>query len=230
MNLLMPCAGKSSRFHTKKPKYLLPMPDGKLMFEMAIEPFLEQAERILFAVLREHDDQFQSSEIIQALIPDSEIMIVDKVTRGPAETVYAMLEHFSIEGSFLVKDADSYFKTQSNYNPQNNYVSLCNVWNVKLYDKSFAIINDRGYISRMIEKEITSEYFSCGGYYFSSAQTFMESFQRYDRTQTGGEFFIAQVIDLMIGAGHVFMPMHCHAYEDWGTHEDWITYCKKVSL
>ena len=209
------------------------MPGGEFMFQLAVEPFLEQAERVLFAVLREHDEQFQSKEIIQALIPGSEVLIIDEVTRGPAETVNVMLEQFNVEGSFLIKDTDSYFKTQGNYDPQSNYVSLCSareIRDVKLYNKSFAVINDQGYIVGMVEKEIASEFFSCGGYYFAFAQIFMECFQRYERMQVGGEFFTAQVIDLMIGAGHVFLPMHCHAYEDWGTHEDWVAYRKRIAI
>lgn len=232
MNLLVPCAGKSSRFQTRAPKYLLSMPDGKFMFELAVAPFLEQAERVLFAVLREHEDPFRASAIIQKLVPESEVLILDAVTRGQAETVLRMSEHFGVHGAFLVKDSDSYFEPLQAYDPAHNYVSVCSardVRDVKLYNKSFAVINTQGYIVGTVEKEIASEFFSCGGYFFSSTEDFVAGFNRYERLQVGGEFYLSQIIDLMIEAGHVFHPMHCTSYEDWGTHEDWVAYRKRVA-
>ena len=42
-------------------------------------------------------------------------MIIDEVTRGQADTVVKMLEHFNITDSFLVKDSDSHFEFSSPY-------------------------------------------------------------------------------------------------------------------
>ena len=67
MDLLIPCAGKSSRFITDKPKYLLTMPDGRLMIDVIASNFQEKFERILFAVLKEHDEKFNSKKILEKL-------------------------------------------------------------------------------------------------------------------------------------------------------------------
>lgn len=227
MNLLVPCAGKSSRFQTHVPKYLLSMPDNRLMFACAVAPFLKSAKRILFAVLREHDQMYGASAIIKDLLPASEVLILEQVTRGQAETVYVMSREFGVEGPILVKDPDSFFEPLSDYQAHRNYVSLVNARetrDVKLYNKSFAMINEQGYIVGTAEKAITSEYFSCGGYFFSDAEVFMQSFQQYEKLQASGEYYLSQVIDMMIEQRHVFHPMPCKNYEDWGTHEDWIAY------
>ena len=91
MDLLIPCAGKSSRFSTTRPKYLLTMPDGRLMIQATVESFIPYFERMFFAVLKEHDEKFDSSKILKKLFPTSEVMIIDEVTRGQAETVVKML-------------------------------------------------------------------------------------------------------------------------------------------
>ena len=88
------------------------MPDGKLMIQATTESVMSQFEKIYFAVLREHDEKYHSSEILKKVFPESEIVIIEEVTRGQAETVVKMLKHFDITGSFLVKDSDSYFKTK----------------------------------------------------------------------------------------------------------------------
>lgn len=208
------------------------MPDQSLMFEMAITPFQAQAERIIFSILREHDQNFSASRIIKQFVPNAEIILLDEVTRGQAETVKVMLELAHVEGAFLVKDSDSYFVPTAPYQPTVNYISLCSareVRDVKLYNKSFAVLNEQNYVVGMVEKEITSEFFSCGGYFFSGADSFLKTFEHYERMQVAGEFFVSSIIDLMIRDGHVFHPMPCSNYVDWGTHEDWVAYRKRTS-
>jgi len=41
--LIIPCAGKSSRYPGEKPKWLFTHPDGKLMLEKSIEPFFNES-------------------------------------------------------------------------------------------------------------------------------------------------------------------------------------------
>ena len=232
MDLLIPCAGKSSRFITDKPKYLLTMPDGRLMIDVIASNFQEKIERILFAVLKEHDEKFNSKKILEKLFPNSEILIIDELTKGQADTVLKMLEYFQVEGSFLVKDSDSYFDTQINYESNKNYISVCDarkVPHVKLHNKSFADISDQNYVVRTGEKDIMSRFFSCGGYFFANSSDFIEYFKKYEKIQIGGEYFISNIIDLMIDSGIIFHPMECINYEDWGTYQDWVQYCKTKS-
>lgn len=154
------------------------------------------------------------------------------MTKGQAETVYKMITHFDVKNSFLVKDSDSYFKSLEDYQSNKNYISVCDarkVPNVKLYNKSFAVISEQNYVIRTGEKEIISEFFSCGGYFFANAGDYIDNFNKYENIQIGGEFFISNIIDIMIDSGNVFHPMECTKYEDWGTYEDWIEYRKTKS-
>tara|TARA_Y100001949_G_scaffold112515_1_gene95231 strand:+ start:1505 stop:2542 length:1038 start_codon:yes stop_codon:yes gene_type:complete len=231
MELLIPCAGKSTRFPTERPKYLLTMPDGKLMIQHTTESLLPEFDRVLFAILREHDEKFYSSTILKKLFPKCEILILEEVTKGQAETVTKMLEYFDVKSSFLVKDADAYFEISSSYESNKNYISLCNAKklpNAKLYNKSFADISDQNYILRT-SLDIISNYFSCGGYFFSEPVAFVENYKQYEKMQIDGEFFISNIIDVMIDEGHIFHPMECTNYEDLGTYEVWKEYRKTKS-
>ena len=231
MELLIPCAGKSTRFPTERPKYLLTMPDGKLMIQHTTESLLPEFDRVLFAILREHDEKFHSSTILKKLFPKCEIIILEEVTKGQAETVTKMLEYFDVKSSFLVKDADAYFEISSSYESNKNYISLCNAKklpNAKLYNKSFADISDQNYILRT-SLDIISNYFSCGGYFFSEPVAFVENYKQYEKMQIDGEFFISNIIDVMIDEGHIFHPMECTNYEDLGTYEVWKEYRKTKS-
>ncbi|RZD45949.1 MAG: hypothetical protein CXT78_04650 [Thaumarchaeota archaeon] len=207
------------------------MSSGKLMIQETVESFTSHFEQIFFAVLKEHDEKFHASIILKKLFPTSKVMIINEVTRGQAETIAKMIEFFNITDSFLVKDSDSNFKFSSAYESDKNYVSVCNAKKTPetlLYNKSFVEISNQEYILRT-SLDIISNYFSCGGYFFSNASEFIENFYKYEEMQMEGEFFIANVIDVMIDDNHIFHPKECTELKDWGTFEDWINYKKSKS-
>ena len=231
MELLIPCAGKSSRFSTEKPKYLLTMPDGKLMIQTTTESVMSQFDKIFFSVLKEHDEKYNAAKILKEIFPDSEVLVIEEVTRGQAETVVKMLEYFNIKNSFLVKDSDSYFNTKINYEKSKNYISICDakkIPTVKLYNKSFVEISNQKFILRT-SLQIISNFFSCGGYFFSSPTEFINNFIKYEKMQIEGEFFVSNIIDIMIDGNQIFHPMECTNYKDWGTYEEWIEYKRTKS-
>ena len=55
--LILPIAGESSRFPGMRPKWLLTMPDGKIMLEKAVE-ILEMSDydRVVVVCLKKHLD------------------------------------------------------------------------------------------------------------------------------------------------------------------------------
>ncbi len=59
MNLIIPMAGRSSRFPGLRPKWMLTHPDGRFMAIAAIAGLRpERFKNIYFVYLREHEQQF----------------------------------------------------------------------------------------------------------------------------------------------------------------------------
>ena len=55
INLILPVAGQSSRYPNMRPKWLITLPDGKLMIEKSIENFnIKIFHKIYIVVLKEH--------------------------------------------------------------------------------------------------------------------------------------------------------------------------------
>ena len=230
MNLLLPCAGKSTRYGTQMPKYMLAMPDNRIMLEKCIEPFLSDAQKIHIAILREHEERFGIRAIFEKILPNAGVLVLDEPTRGQAETVSLMLDHFDVKDNFLVKDCDSTFIPEKSYEQDKNQVSVCSLRRVdvaRLHQKSFAHFNEQGSIIGMTEKRITSEWFSCGGYYFAMTSEFQTYFQKLSESQIQQEMYISSVIDLMIQAKNIFNPVPCTGYVDLGVFEDWVSYRSK---
>ena len=60
--LIIPCAGKSSRFPNMKPKWMLTHPDGKLMIEKAIDGINTNLfNQIIITILQEHIEKYELS-------------------------------------------------------------------------------------------------------------------------------------------------------------------------
>ena len=66
-NLIVPVAGKSSRYPGMRPKWLLTMPDGKLMIEKSLSLLnLKVFSRIIVIVLSDHFKKYTSKNSLQA--------------------------------------------------------------------------------------------------------------------------------------------------------------------
>ena len=60
MNLIIPCAGESSRFPGTRPKWMLTQPDGQLMVVSSLSGLdLEEVSRVYLIVLQKHLDEYK---------------------------------------------------------------------------------------------------------------------------------------------------------------------------
>src|ERR1700689_3870407 len=109
--VLLPCAGKSSRYPGVRPKWMLTLPDGELALARAAGSLpRDSRNRIIVAVRAEHEAQYQTTALLQRVFgAHVEVLVLPRDTRGPAETVAEMIRRASVTGAFVVKDSDSFF-------------------------------------------------------------------------------------------------------------------------
>lgn len=221
MAIIVPCAGQSSRFPKMLPKYLLEMPDGRLMFEHAVEKWADCIDqKIIFVVLKDHDIKHNSSEIIQSKLSNAEIVLVDP-TKGPAETVYKALEFVDENECLFIQDVDSHFKFDNIDQHVNNFVCTVDLRDrldiTRVAAKSFVTVNDQDIVTNIVEKSVVSNFIIVGGYFFSTANIFKTS---YESLQLQEEIFVSHVIKQSMHE-HVFHKVNVTDYNDAGTKEDW---------
>ena len=130
MEIIVPAAGLSSRFPNTKPKYLLFDYRGKMMLCGALKQFLNDPQfNITVGILQEHDEKYNATEFIHRELGDNvKVVILEKVTSGPAETVMKIIEmtDMDIRNPLLVKDCDSYFNHEVT---SGNYVCISKIQN-----------------------------------------------------------------------------------------------------
>ena len=65
MAVLIPCAGRSSRYPGMRPKFLLTLPDGKAMFEAAAKEHVK-SDVLHFAFLQEHVEEYDLQNVMKS--------------------------------------------------------------------------------------------------------------------------------------------------------------------
>lgn len=230
--LIIPCAGKSSRFPGMPPKWLLNYPDGTLMVEKAIEGLpLQTFDRIIVTAVKEHLERYNATDKINRVFSSKlgskyELCILDDFTTCQAETVYKTLKQCNVSGKFAVKDSDNYIKMEMSENA--DYVVGIDIQSFpkeveRLAAKSFLMVNSQKIITDIIEKKIVSQFISIGMYGFGAANLFCEAYEHISKTKgMENEIYLSHVISYLIGAKKsIYSYVEASEYEDWGTRKDW---------
>lgn len=228
MNIILPVAGKSSRFPNVRPKWLLTNPNGNFMIVDSILGMeLNDIESLNLIYLKEHEEIFAFKkgllENLKKYNLDSLINFIEleNETTHQVETIQLGLKSIGKDISFIIKDCDNSFKVNIT-SLDNNFVSYCRLDNLKGSDvasKSYLQLDNMNVISNIVEKKVISDKFCCGGYYFKSSNEFLE-YSNIDSSNS----FVSDVVFNMILNSKTFIGMECSDYEDWGTITEWQKY------
>ncbi|WP_321920371.1 glycosyltransferase family protein [Paraburkholderia tropica] len=219
--LIIPAAGRSSRFPGTRPKWLLTMPDGKLMVEKAIEGCLakNQFDRAILVCLQEHLEKYCPLEKLEQILTsisgvDIHIFVLEDPTQSQAETVALTLKKFDIDSPFLIKDCDNYFEFEWNKGNQVAVVDAHKAPGIELANKSYVVSDALNVIQNIVEKQIVSHLFCCGAYGFGSPRKFIDTFEAIDSLR---EVYVSHIIYSLLMEGDMFEAKEAFEYVDWGT-------------
>lgn len=229
MEIIIPCAGLSTRFPNLRPKYLLTDYKGTLMIENSAKQFVGKYN-VTIVILDIHEKQFDVSKQLKEVFGDLiNIIILPELTSGPAETVYNAIKmsNINIESPLFIKDCDSYF--DCTIQPGNNVYFSNLKDNPHMHNtagKSYIISNNQGIISSIVEKQIVSSSFCVGGYQFESASEFIKSYDGIKKT-SNSELYVSNIIDYLILNGSIFYEQPVTNFIDIGTAPEWFEFNNK---
>lgn len=223
--LLVPIAGRSTRFPDMRPKWMLTHPNGNLMVAEAVRGLnLDAFDRIVLVGLKEHDERYRFQAGVMEQFEDlglsskTEIVLLDEATRHQPETVAMGLVKAGIEGPFCVKDSDNFFRCEAK---PVDFVSYCNLDDLALVNasnKSYVVFDDVLLVENIVERNVVSRSFCTGLYGFADAGRFLTYFGGMGDAP---DLFISHVIFRMVVEGNPFRAVQCRDYLDWGTLKDW---------
>lgn len=232
-NLIVPCAGESSRFPNMRPKWLLSHPNGNMMLIEGLKGLkLDNFDYIYIVVLKEHIDKYNCidgiNKSMQNLLSiyqktiEYYIIILDDKTNSQPETVVRAIESFNISGAIYIKDSDSYFFDNNNY--IGNAVCTYSLYDMEMSNpknKSYIYTDDNDIITNIVEKKIIGSEFCVGGYIFSDAKDFVSYYKQLCMHKN---LYVSHIIYSMIINGFKFKQIKVKDFKDWGTLETWNLY------
>lgn len=231
MKIIVPCAGKSSRFSNMRPKWMLTHPEGDLMVKKAIDGLNVKPKDVIITILREHEEKYKIIRGLKENISnDLKIVVLDEQTKSQPETIYVTLKKIGLKESFLVKDSDNMFSLP-HINEDFNYICYSDLQaheDVNPRNYSYIKLNDQNIIIDIAEKRVISRFFSVGGYFFKDPKDFESSFEKLGKKNLKSELYISHIIqDLIVNNGKVFFGKKIEGYTDWGTFDQWSKYTQK---
>jgi len=204
---IIPMVGQSKRFLNagfSLPKYMLYL-DQLSLFNLSVSSFKDyfQSSKFIFVAR----DVYQTKRFIEAEcdllnLSNFEIIILDSLTKGQAESVYLAIQQSSTQedDEIYIFNIDSYYL---NFNISTKTCDgYLDVFNGPGDHWSFAKtdIDDSDRVIETVEKIRISEHCSTGLYYFKSANLFNQAYLRtYDAGNSFGvEYFIAPLYNYLI--------------------------------
>jgi NDP-sugar pyrophosphorylase family protein len=211
VKLVISMAGRGKRFidaGIKTPKMLVPV-RGRTMMEWALAGLsFIPPEDMIFIILKEHATEWQIDVKLRELFGER-IMIktIPDVTAGQACTVAEARGLYDMDESIIIYNIDTYFKSETVKASINNLGGkldgFIGVFRSDSPSYSYAAVSKEGYVTRVAEKEVISEWATSGLYAFARASDFLcaleESMERKDTSM--GEYYVGPLYNLLANKG-----------------------------
>lgn len=229
VTIIVPCAGKSSRYPNVRPKFLLVNPNGNLMLFESISKINLKNCNIVVTILQEYEEKYGIKEMLNKFFDkfNIKLCILNEPTKSQSETVYETIKRVGITGPILIKDSDNIFKLNKIYESF-NYVTtedLKNVGITNATNKSYALTDKSKRIIKIAEKQVISETFCVGGYYFKDSSEFIKAFEYLNKKDGSAELFVSMIIKYLIEERDLLFKIKpIKEYLDLGTIKEWLEY------
>lgn len=242
--LILPMAGRGIRFANEgysTPKPLLPV-DGKPMIVRAVD-CLPKCGNNVFVMLKDHEDLYGLTPILQSEFQNTQVVTIDDVTEGQASTcaVGILSANIDLESPILISacdngvqfDALKYSKLVMDpsidvivWTFRNNPTSKNNP---NMY--SWVDIYENNRIKSVSCKKFPFDnplkhHAIIGTMFFKKARYFMSGLaHNYNKNiRTNNEFYVDDVINANLSMGLRAAVFEVDNYICWGTPDDYRTY------
>lgn len=229
MNIIVPMAGKGSRFNSAGfdlPKALINVA-GKAMYRYSIDGLpLNLVTKLIFIIKKNNFSQTLEEDIEKhyGSYPYS-IIILENDTQGQAETILKAAAEIDLNLPTLIHNCDTYIATGVDWQQLIKekidgaiflFESNEDRWSyVKLDKRGLTIIDIQ-------EKKIISTHATTGTYYFKDSVELLKNIQKIidQNLKTNNEYYLSSVYHLMLKQNKVILPMWVEDILCFGTPQD----------
>lgn len=233
----MPMAGEGSRFQINGntlPKPLIDV-DGVPMFKRALTSFseVECEKKYTIIIQKKHDLEQDLGAKVRIHLPEANLVIVEKLTRGPLETCYLASHFLNLDDAVVILDCDLWFKTPAYFDQikkvlckKSDLVGILTYFESNESKYSYAELKN-GYVLRTAEKIAISTHALIGSYFFSSAKQFLaaaEEILAQPAKTRENEYTVSTIYNYLISHFGKVVAMPAKEYHSFGTPEEFENY------
>ncbi len=231
LQILMPMAGRGQRFQIEGITTIKPLIDvaGVPMFYRALSSFdhLQCDKKNLFVIKQQDDQDFSFTGSIKKLVPEAGVVVLDQITKGPAETCYKANKLLDPDAPLLILDCDLSFESEEyfkkikdclNRTSEDDGVLLCFESSNPGY--SYVRFGLDGGALETAEKKVISDMALVGTYFFRKTSFFSDAFSDFVARSPEnhlGEYYVAPLFNYLIRQGKRISVSAVNAYSSFGT-------------
>lgn len=210
INIVVPMAGKGSRFKTEgfpMPKPLIPV-KNKPMIQLVIDNLKpRRPHRFIFICLEEHLADHNLENLLKTWAPGALVIPLKEVTEGAACTVLLAEKFINNSTPLMIANCDQWVDIDINhYLAESDKPNLDGlIMTMKANDPkwSFVRFNPSGKIDGVLEKQVVSDEATVGIYNFKRGSDYVSAAKSMiaKNKRVNGEFYVAPVYNELIETG-----------------------------
>ena len=210
LNIVLPIAGRGRRFAEAGftlPKPLIPV-HGVPMIETVIHNVRpREPHRLIVVALREHLERTGLVPLLESAAPGCAIVPVDEVTEGAACTVLLARDLIDSDDPLMIANSDQWVDVDINgYLATMDHTHADGLIMTMAADDpkwSFVGLDSRGWVTRVVEKQVISREATVGIYNFRRGRDFVRAADAMiaQDLRVNGEFYVAPVYNELIEEG-----------------------------
>ena len=208
MNVLIPMAGRGSRFATQGYTFPKPLIDvkGKPMIQVVTENLNIKAN-YTFIVQKEHYEKYSLQHLLNLIAPNCNIVQVDGITEGAACTTLLAKEYIDNDEPLLMANSDQFVEWDSNetlYAFSNGDCDGGIITFPATHPKwSYAKLGEDGYVSEVAEKKPISEHATVGIYWWAKGSDYVKYAEQMIEKdiRVNNEYYVCPVFNEAIEDG-----------------------------
>ena len=238
MNILIPMAGLGTRFTNegiKTPKPLIKVND-KTLIEHSVKSLNIYGNYIFITRKYDNpDDNIELSKELKRLVPNSTEICISHATKGSTETCLLAEHLIDNDEPLIITNCDQLTSWNSVdfLNSVENYDGAVVTYTSDNPKNSFAILDENGLVTKMVEKKVVSNvaligvhYWKKGNFFVNSAKELMKNFECDGIIEP----YISETYNFLIKNNHKIKTFHIEQdqYISLGTPYDIVVYQSRI--
>ena len=230
MNILIPMAGKGTRFSVAGYTFPKPLIEiyGKPMIQIVVENLSLKGQHI-FIVQKSHSDVYNLEAVLNAISPGCKIMITRGITEGAACTTL-LAKGLINDEPLVIANSDQWIK----WNPYDFHEAMAGVDGGILTFRSnhprwSYARTDGEYVIEVAEKKPISNIATVGVYYWRRGTDYVKYAEQMisKEYRVNGEFYVCPVFNEAIADGLKIRTFDVGEMWGLGTPEDLQTFLRR---